>query len=70
MPRFLMMCVLIFVGLLTACAAPPPAATPGAVATPQPAASVVATEESLFPLTITDAAGQKFTYDALLTQRK
>lgn len=47
--------------LLNGCAVPSPAAT--TTATPTPAAEVTAVE-ALFPLTITDATGQEFTFDA------
>jgi hypothetical protein len=48
---------------LVACTVPTPAAPN--VATTTPAAGAVASaDEALFPLTITDAAGQEFTFDA------
>lgn len=50
---------------ISACVVPTPIAmtTPAAAATAAPAAETSSTE-SLFPLTVTDAVGQEFTFDA------
>ncbi|MBX3013030.1 MAG: ABC transporter substrate-binding protein [Caldilineaceae bacterium] len=52
--------LVLFVG---ACTAPVPTA-PTAAATTVPAAATTSAAADLFPLTITDAAGQEFTFDA------
>lgn len=61
--RTLGACLFCWLLLLTACAMPVPGA-PTAEATAVPTASPATEEISLFPLTITDAAGQEFTFDA------
>ena len=51
--------------LVSACAVPTtPATAPAAEATVAPAAAATTAIETLFPLTITDAVGQEFTFDA------
>lgn len=60
-PRALSVCLLGSLLWLAACAVPvtPPAAAPAAPTVPS-----AAEEAALFPLTITDAIGQEFTFDA------
>jgi ABC-type Fe3+-hydroxamate transport system substrate-binding protein len=64
MPQLMTIRVLILAGFLAACVTPTPATTPGAGATLAPTTNASPVDGALFPLTVTDAIGQEFTFDA------